>query len=171
MSYPKEYVNYLVHFHSDRDLFECHEILEEFWKQQGMKDKVWVNLIQVAVGLYHQRRGNDKGAVKILRSALQNLKSPTLDRLGLNGDALKNSLEQRIEQILAGDNFEDFNLPIADPLLHERCLEECRKRNVIWQSNSRFDDDQLIHRHTLRDRQDVINARLEKIRKKGKNPE
>lgn len=52
--YPKAYIEYLVHFHSDRDYFECHEILEEHWKQDG-RNKGWLVLIQTAVAFYHYR--------------------------------------------------------------------------------------------------------------------
>ncbi|PAD68333.1 hypothetical protein CHH83_14265, partial [Bacillus sp. 7586-K] len=31
--YDQEYIDFLVHFHCDRDYFECHEILEEHWKK------------------------------------------------------------------------------------------------------------------------------------------
>lgn len=31
--YPTAYIKYLFHFHTDRDYFECHELLEEHWKQ------------------------------------------------------------------------------------------------------------------------------------------
>lgn len=31
--YPPEYIEFLYHFHCDRDYFECHEILEELWKK------------------------------------------------------------------------------------------------------------------------------------------
>ena len=30
--YPTEYIQFLIHFHGDYDYFECHEILEEYWK-------------------------------------------------------------------------------------------------------------------------------------------
>ena len=29
MEFPLKYIDFLVHFHGDRDYFECHEILEE----------------------------------------------------------------------------------------------------------------------------------------------
>lgn len=30
--YPTEYIQFLIHFHGDYDYFECHEILEGYWK-------------------------------------------------------------------------------------------------------------------------------------------
>lgn len=31
--YPEAYVAFLHEFHTTRDYFECHEILEEYWKE------------------------------------------------------------------------------------------------------------------------------------------
>ncbi|MEH7501602.1 DUF309 domain-containing protein, partial [Neobacillus drentensis] len=28
--YPTEYIQFLAHFHGDRDYFECHELLEDY---------------------------------------------------------------------------------------------------------------------------------------------
>ena len=60
MNFPQKYIEYLVHFHGDRDYFECHEILEEYWKKidNGNKESIWVGLIQLAVANYHHRRKN-----------------------------------------------------------------------------------------------------------------
>ncbi len=70
--YPTEYIQFLIHFHGDYDYFECHEILEEYWKTKprGNRDDYLVGLIQVAVSLYHQRRTNWNGATKMMKSAI-----------------------------------------------------------------------------------------------------
>ena len=75
MGYPKAYILYLVHFHGDRDYFECHEILEEHWKEMDPKDRMshWVGLIQIAVAVYHERRENRQGAIRTLTKATNNL--------------------------------------------------------------------------------------------------
>ena len=48
--------------------FHAHEVLEAAWKSapQGERD-LWKGLAQIAVGLTHARRGNDRGAVALLR--------------------------------------------------------------------------------------------------------
>ncbi len=75
--YPKAYVAFLHEFHTTRDYFECHEILEEFWKEDppDQRKKYWVGLIQLAVALYHQRRGNGKGAKRLISNSLHILDS------------------------------------------------------------------------------------------------
>ena len=70
--YPKEYIQFLTHFNGDRDYFECHEILEEYWKKSNdlKKDSIWVGFILLAVSRYHHRRGNFKGAKRTLEKAM-----------------------------------------------------------------------------------------------------
>ena len=31
--YPEAYTDYLCYFHGARDYFECHEVMEEYWKE------------------------------------------------------------------------------------------------------------------------------------------
>ncbi len=49
--YPEAYVAFLHEFHTTRDYFECHEILEEYWKEDPpeQRKEYWVGLIQLAV--------------------------------------------------------------------------------------------------------------------------
>lgn len=51
-----------------------HEVLEEYWKDiaPGDKNHPLVGYVQLATGLYHWRRGNFTGAVRILQKALAN---------------------------------------------------------------------------------------------------
>ncbi|WJH34118.1 DUF309 domain-containing protein [Paenibacillus sp. CC-CFT747] len=83
--YPEEYRAYLVYFHAERDYFECHEILEEYWKSnpQDPLAPAWVGLIQLAVGLYHERRSNTSGALKMLNGANSRLTEDALEKLGI----------------------------------------------------------------------------------------
>lgn len=71
--YPKPYIDYLVYFHTNRDYFECHEVLEEHWKVADPRHRnvLWVGLIQVAVSLYHHRRSNYVGAERTMKKQFQ----------------------------------------------------------------------------------------------------
>ena len=86
--YPEAYIDYLLYFHAQRDYFECHEVMEEFWKEHpgDIRSRTYVALIQIAVGMYHIRRGNRNGAVKMLQSAGRNAEAPHVLSLGLNPD-------------------------------------------------------------------------------------
>jgi hypothetical protein len=48
--------------------FHAHEVLEAAWKSAGPSQRdSWKGLAQIAVGLTHARRGNQRGAVALLR--------------------------------------------------------------------------------------------------------
>ncbi len=48
--------------------FHAHEVLEASWKAAPATERdFWQGLAQLAVGLTHARRGNDRGAVTLLR--------------------------------------------------------------------------------------------------------
>ncbi|MBP1933733.1 DUF309 domain-containing protein [Ammoniphilus resinae] len=165
MIYPQAFIDYLVHFHGDRDFFECHEILEDYWKDHKMKEEIWVALIQLAVGLYHQRRGNHAGAIKMLKSSLQKMEQKKITQLGLNYEKMTDLIKRRMAEIAQGCVYTDIDLPIEDQQLHVQCLETCKKKNLTWGSTS-MDNRDLVDRHKLRDRSDVIKQREERLLQK-----
>jgi predicted metal-dependent hydrolase len=171
--YPKEYLAYLAHFHGDRDYFECHELLEAYWKSlpQPMRSAVWVGLIQIAVSLYHQRRGNFSGAAKMMRSAVEILAQTAkeVERLGLDSKELHTRLSARLSEIEQGKPYTSFNLPIADPALKSECEQLCRQCGFRFGQASDLTDDYLLNKHTRRDRSDVIAEREKSLQAKRAN--
>ncbi|OCT14202.1 hypothetical protein A8709_25555 [Paenibacillus pectinilyticus] len=168
--YPEAYTDYLCYFHGERDYFECHEVMEEFWKEhpEDPRRLTYVGLIQIAVGLYHSRRGNRAGAVKMLQSAANNLQAEDVRSLGLDDVELQARIGQAWLAIEDDHfQFEDVNLPISDPELLRHCLAICEQRGLVWQAPSRMSDVMLIDKHTRRDRSEVIEerARQQSIRK------
>ena len=167
MHYPNEYIQYLIEFHGRRDYFECHEILEEYWKEHPplSRDSVWVGLIQVAVGLYHYRRGNLAGAARTLVKAKQIiiLRSKETTALGLDVPKLAELLDDYIKRIHMNIPYESPMLPIADLRLSSFCERECKHQGLVWGSQSNLSDSQLVHRHTKRDRSDVIEERNKQL--------
>lgn len=168
--YPKEYVQYLVHFHGDRDYFECHEILEDYWKQTdpGNKASVWVGLIQVAVSCYHHRRDNFKGAKRTLEKAVSIFFSQEqlLLSLGLNTELFSNLLKERLTMIEEEKPYHSFNLPISDPILLEACLKLSKQIGFLWGSASDMTNVNVVHRHKLRDRTSMIKEREQLLTEK-----
>jgi predicted metal-dependent hydrolase len=165
--YPEAYIAFLAHFHGDRDYFECHELLEEYWKEhpQSPYRHTWVCLIQSAVGMYHYRRGNIAGARKSLEGSLRLFRALELSELGINAMVWR----ERLTAVLAGLQsvdeipYQDINIPLTDVLLLHAVLRECERMGVEWEAPSRMEERGLIHRHTLRDRSDVIEARLDAL--------
>ncbi|WP_281887110.1 DUF309 domain-containing protein [Paenibacillus sp. YYML68] len=175
--YPEALIRYYRYFHIDRDYFECHEVLEEYWKEHpdDPNKEAYVTLIQVAVASYHERRGNKAGAVKMFRSALSRLQTANLGPLGLDTEALKQLLESRLEGLTsigiqaATEAFQDLNLPLVDDALLRQCqlhLDDIAR----WGRSSDHSDSYLLNKHTLRDRSEVIEERQrqQQIRQSGR---
>ncbi|WP_175991156.1 DUF309 domain-containing protein [Bacillus sp. Marseille-Q1617] len=170
MTYPQAYLQYLVHFHGNRDYFECHEVLEEYWKEvdPGNRSSHWVGLIQIAVGLYHYRRNNKHGAKRMLEKALRNMKEnkELFNGLGLDSSTLINTLEKTIRDIDEQLPYNSPELPIKDPELLKKAEELCEKQGYKWCMPSDLSNNELIHRHSMRDRTPVITERLKALKKK-----
>jgi predicted metal-dependent hydrolase len=158
--YPKEYLDYLVYFHTERDYFECHEVLEEYWKDQKMKKKVWVGLIQIAVSLYHHRRNNFTGALKMIESAYAILKEEKIElvQLGIHYGQLIAQLERKINDIKNLQPYQSLNLPLEAEVL-KQCERICQLQGLSWGKASDLKDEYLLNKHTLRDRSEVIKER------------
>jgi uncharacterized protein len=168
LNYPKAYVSYLVHFHGDRDYFECHEILEEHWKKVSPRDRSshWVGLIQIAVALYHERRGNRPGAIRTITKAIRILshKTKELQQLGLDVDKLLVLLKKTRERMITCLPYESINLPLTDEQLITQCINQCNQLGFIWCSNNPFTDPDIINKHMNRDRSGVIQERERQIK-------
>lgn len=161
--YPDAYIDYLIEFHIKRDYFECHEILEEYWKNHPADGKsgLWVGLIQLAVGQYHHRRGNLRGAGKIFRQALRHLHAADLPGAGLDGGALLPAVNQIAAALEREERlpYRPWRMPIADPALEERCREACERLGLSWEDAAPEPAAEVVHRHKLRDRSAVLAAR------------
>jgi predicted metal-dependent hydrolase len=167
--YPQAYLDYLIFFQAERDYFECHEVMEAYWKEHpgDPQSSAFVGLIQLAVGLYHQRRGNLAGAVKMLQSSWNHLSEEHIEALGMDLKTLNDRIAERIEALKSGTPaYEDIELPIQDPKLLEQCQRECQRLGLLWSGPSDINNKHLIHKHTLRDRSELIEQRKEQIRKR-----
>lgn len=132
--YPKAYIDYLVEFHATRDYFECHEILEEYWKEDPPKKRkrYWVGFIQLAVALYHHRRQNTAGAKRLMANSIRILQAEyrAVEDLGLDHGRLLELMQSVYEQIETGSAYKSIMLPIKDEKLEEACRIECKKKSI-----------------------------------------
>ncbi|SEM86771.1 hypothetical protein SAMN05192533_106175 [Mesobacillus persicus] len=169
---PKAFIQYLVHFHGDRDYFECHEILEEYWKEKdpGNKESIWVAFIQLAVSQYHYRRGNYSGALRTHDKAAMIFSNEggKCQELGINYQALLELLVERRTSILARTPYKSMNLPLSDKSIINQCRKFCLQQGLIWGRESNILDQSLINRHSTRDRSDVILERKLALEKRKK---
>lgn len=91
--------------------FECHETLEEVWNKQALPEKeLTQGIIQTAVAYYHHLRGNDSGALKLLKRALPRLRKFEPQALGIDVKALSEQVSNNIAQL------EEENPIGAEPL-------------------------------------------------------
>ncbi|PYI56475.1 DUF309 domain-containing protein [Paenibacillus flagellatus] len=81
--YDLLYVEFLYYFNVERDYFECHEVMEELWLEEG-RNPLYQGLLQVAVGLYHHRNGNVGGAIKLLSQSLEKLEFYPRQTMGID---------------------------------------------------------------------------------------
>ncbi|WP_153122718.1 DUF309 domain-containing protein [Peribacillus tepidiphilus] len=167
MSYPKEYISFLVHFHGDRDYFECHEILEEYWKKVDPKNResVWVALILLAVSSYHYRRNNLSGAERTIKKSIDILEKnqeakQKLSSLGIDDKGFLEILKDQLARIQTGLPYIDLTFPLISDELIKTCKLKCKELGFKWCDKEYTADDTLVHRHKVRDRTEVIEERL-----------
>ncbi|MBD0381088.1 DUF309 domain-containing protein [Paenibacillus sedimenti] len=82
-AYDRLYVAYLYYFNEVRDYFECHEVMEELWLEEG-RSPLYQGLLQVAVGLYHHANGNVSGSIKLFSAGLDKLGPYPAHTLGID---------------------------------------------------------------------------------------
>lgn len=167
--YPSAYVRYLVYFHGVRDYFECHEILEDEWKKdpRGKRKPYWQGLIQIAVGLYHWRRGNLIGAGRSLANAIRNVtdEKKALTTLALDYEQLMVQLRQLEQNIRAQKPYKSINLPITDPELRSQCEKLCEEKGCVMGNPSDLTDEPILNKHRQPNRETVISKREKKNRR------
>ena len=120
MDYEPLYLAYLVYFNRDRDYFECHEVLEELWLAQE-RDPLYKALLQVAVGLYHFRNGNIRGATIMMNQACGVLGTYPGNTLGIDLAKLVREAGVYAKQLEAYSvqpfPYYDLTIDILDPAL------------------------------------------------------
>ncbi|WP_241494666.1 DUF309 domain-containing protein [Bacillus coahuilensis] len=168
--YPGEYIQYLVHFHSDRDYFECHEILEEYWKEKdkGNKHSIWVAFIQLAVSQYHYRRNNFIGAERMLSNSIKLFlkNKDKIKDLGIDEVELEKLLNENLSQIQRQQSYYSIAIPLIDEALVSQCQAICTEKGQRFDTISDLENSEIVERHRLRDRSDVIKTRDEAKKKK-----
>ncbi|MGJ9384885.1 DUF309 domain-containing protein [Salipaludibacillus sp. CF4.18] len=162
--YANEYIEYLLHFQSSRDYFECHEIMEEFWLEND-RDLKWLLLIQLAVAVYHERQKNFTGSLRLYRKTLSYLRNQPalLDELSIHGGDLEQQVKSRIKTILNEGEYEPFNLPLTDDMLIKKCEILSKEKGWVWLYKNDASNPDLTYRHKRRDRSEVIEARHQSL--------
>lgn len=127
MKAEPNFAAFLVYFNRDRDYFECHEVLEELWLEQG-RDPLYSGLLQIAVALYHFRNGGItpaynkiEGARKMMRNAVGKLSDYPGDALGIRLDKLVRQAQEYLNRLERYDrepfDFYPLEIELFDPEL------------------------------------------------------
>jgi predicted metal-dependent hydrolase len=125
MGYSPLYVQFVYYFNVERDYFECHEVLEELWLEEG-RDPLYQGLLQVAVGLYHFRNDNLGGAIKLLTAAVEKLEGCKDIMLGINMASILAASKAYLQKLkgyeTAPFEFYDLTIEVVDSEL-ERLVQ------------------------------------------------
>lgn len=135
------FVNFIVYFNNNQDFFECHEVLEDYWKAQPQFSKAHplTAYILLAVGLYHWRRKNLVGAVKLLTKATHRMapflngSSPFTE--GIDFPTLYQQCKESMHAVERGEAFQSFTIQITSPSL-QALYEEAQSTLPLLPKNS-----------------------------------
>jgi predicted metal-dependent hydrolase len=121
--YDQLYVDFLYYFNHKLDYYECHEVLEELWLEEG-RELFYQGLLQVAVGLYHFEHDNLRGAIKMMQSALVKLAEYPDQWMGIDLSQVKRDTEAYLQRLQKYDEepfpFTPFFIRVVDPDLQKR---------------------------------------------------
>lgn len=150
------FIDYCAYFNGNNDYFECHEVLEEYWKEIAPKEKLHplVGYVQLATGMYHWRRSNVTGAARIIEKAILNFElnrnSEFFEFIDLKQLLL--IIKNQHRKIQENEPFIHFKLPITDRQLQELVQQRIK---TIPLMDSHF----IFNKHMLRDRTEILEAR------------
>ncbi len=159
------FVQFMVYFNDNQDYFECHEVLEEYWKSIPASDKnhPLATYILLATGMYHWRRGNFAGAIRTLRKVENKLPTFSAYYAGeIDFQQLVTDVHYTVERVEKEFPFESFSFIITSPSLQAH-IELAQQSMILLP----FGSESVIHKHMLRDRSDIQRVRDEK--KKGRH--
>lgn len=95
-----------------RQFFECHEVLEDLWNEQGEPERqLTQGLIQIAVAYHHCLRGNRTGALKLFGRGIARLKPFVTDATGLCLDKFVDEVEADYRSLTAAGSVPELLIP------------------------------------------------------------
>ncbi|QUW22077.1 DUF309 domain-containing protein [Sporosarcina sp. Marseille-Q4063] len=166
--YNPLFVKFIVYFNENQDFFECHEVLEEYWKDfpDRTKEHPLVGYILLATAMYHWRRGNTIGAGRSLKKAISRLEKVSQAHPGfsegINIDSLLKNSTHAYQQIKNEKPFSTFPIEITSPKIQALNNEIKPTMDLLP-----YGSDDVIHKHMLRDRSDILKER-EKRKRQGR---
>lgn len=151
----KRWYDYLVEFHGTRDYYACHDFLEDWWFDiDNPKNHILVAYIQLAVGMYHWRRGNISSANTLFNKSNDKFRinQNKIYDFGIDEPKLFDLIEQLLRSTNNNEEFYDVNLPISDNSIEKRIHNICVERDIILYKKSDLGNDYLINKHVHKHR-------------------
>ena len=161
-TFDSKFVHFITEFNETKDYFECHELLEDYWKEVSPRQKVHplAALILLSTSMYHWRRGNFQGASKTMKSSIKRMKetiqSPFFETL--NTEQLLKDATQAYQSIQLHKPFTAFQIGIQNDSL----LTLTKEVTLSKDRDQHF----LMHKHMLRERSEILEEREKKKKRR-----
>ncbi len=94
---PPDVLQGIEHFNRGA-FYACHDSLEKAWiEEKGPIRKLYQGILQIGVALYHEARGNRRGATRLLQAGTDKLRifSPTSQGIDITSLLKASALIQR----------------------------------------------------------------------------
>jgi predicted metal-dependent hydrolase len=131
--YHRLYIEYLYYFNVKQDYYECHEVMEELWLNEG-RNRLLQALLQVAVGLHHFRNGNLEGAIHLFEAALAKSTASWSGELGIDIEKLFTETREYLQKLYMYEQtsfpFYPLHISIIDPEL-KKAVAVCIPKGVL----------------------------------------
>lgn len=161
-TFHTSFVAFLKQFNETFDYFECHELLEDYWKEISPRHKnhALTSLILLATSMYHWRRGNLTGAIKTMRTSMKRMDitkdSPFFENF--NYQKLTENMKDALHLMTSSQKFQGFTIEITNPSLQSQVSQ----LHIETNEDPYF----LIHKHMLRDRSEILEQREREKKKR-----
>jgi hypothetical protein len=101
----------------------------------------------------------------MMESAVRLLTDDHLDELGIDALRFKAQLKNHLKQLQDTPNirYEDLNIPLVDLELLQLCKDHPLAVHAEWHAISNMNNPQIIHKHTQRDRSEVVAERQKQL--------
>lgn len=160
-TFHPNFVQFLKEFNDTKDYFECHEVLEDYWKEVAPRQKKHplAALILMSTSMYHWRRENFSGAIKTMDTSIKRLMETKESSFfeTIDFENLLQNMRNSLINMQANKLFIPFFIHITD------------KKLLSYVHHLKIDDKEelefLIHKHMLRDRSEILVER-EKSKKR-----
>ncbi len=87
-----------LHLFNAGQYFECHEELEQAWREEHEEIRfLYQGILQAAVIYLHMRRGNFMGAIKVYKRCIKYLRAWPASCRGINVKKLRTDLTQAVQ--------------------------------------------------------------------------